>query len=338
MPSFSYRTHLIVDGPAMIKNDNGIEVISFVPATGYDERLNYSVYRILHNSQTAIRAIFDIFQGRSYDVVNCQDYFCVFLADYIRRTYHWPIITTIHTGPLLGRMMGDSFRRNLLANSMRIIYTSTYVKKYIHGPYKLKSENTIIPCGITINDLPYREQKPAYITFCGRLRPHKGCQLLIEAFSQNCTLPGLEEVSLYIIGDGELKDALTHLVHSKGLEDRVRFLGTLPYQESRRQIHDAAVHVIPSLEEAFGLTGLEAMAEKTCLLVSDAGGMTDYVEDGKNGCIFTSGDTSQLQDKLVDLMTHPDRRRLLANAGYQTVQAFGWPSVGQNVMEIYRQI
>jgi glycosyltransferase involved in cell wall biosynthesis len=325
-------------GVAAFSTCNFILVNNNKSISGYDEHLNYSVYRILHNSQTAINALSSLSQNRSYDVVNCQDYFCVFLADYIRRTYHWPIVTTIHTGPLLDRMMGDSFRRNLLANSIRVIYTSTYVKKNIHERYGIKAQNYIIPCGILIDDLPYTEQKPAYITFCGRLRPNKGCPLLIEAFSQICDLAAFQGVSLHIIGDGEMKNTLVDMVYSKGLKNRVQFLGTLPYEESRGQIRNATVHVIPSLEEAFGLTGLEAMAEKTCLIVSDAGGMTDYVEDGKNGLIFESGNTNQLADKLLDLLTHPDKRRCLADSGYQTVQSFSWQAVAINIMDIFRQI
>ena len=89
---------------------------------------------------------------------------------------------------------------------------------------------------------------------------------MIEAFSQICDLAAFQGVSLHIIGDGEMKNTLVDMVYSKGLKNRVQFLGTLPYEESRGQIRNATVHVIPSLEEAFGLTGLEAMAEKPVLL------------------------------------------------------------------------
>ncbi len=66
--------------------------------------------------------------------------------------------------------------------------------------------------------------------------------------------------------------------------------------------------------------------------------MTDYVEDGKNGLIFESGNTNQLADKLLDLLTHPDKRRCLADSGYQTVQSFSWQAVAINIMDIFRQI
>ena len=63
-----------------------------------------------------------------------------------------------------------------------------------------------------------------------------------------------------IIGDGPERDALALPARQLGLEDRVEFTGPLPHAEALRRGRDAAIFVMPSTDEAFGVAYVEAMA------------------------------------------------------------------------------
>lgn len=63
-----------------------------------------------------------------------------------------------------------------------------------------------------------------------------------------------------IVGDGPERPALEQLAARLGVADRVEFRGALPPEQALAAARDAAVFVLPSVEEAFGVAYIEAMA------------------------------------------------------------------------------
>lgn len=90
------------------------------------------------------------------------------------------------------------------------------------------------------------------ITFAGRLHPEKGADVLIEALALIADPP-----VTYVLGDGEHRAVLEHLVARHGLEEVVRFAGW--HAEPERIIAGATVHVVPSRREAWCQSAVLAM-------------------------------------------------------------------------------
>jgi glycosyltransferase involved in cell wall biosynthesis len=68
------------------------------------------------------------------------------------------------------------------------------------------------------------------------------------------------------------------------------------------------VQVVPSLwQETFGNVAAEAMMRGTAVVVSDSGGMAEFVTDGETGFVFPSGNVAALADILALLLLHPER-------------------------------
>jgi L-malate glycosyltransferase len=86
---------------------------------------------------------------------------------------------------------------------------------------------------------------------------------------------------LELIGDGhQAGGAAQRWAETRGLTDAVSFLGPLPYPRTMERVAAADVLVHPSLEESFGMTLIEAMAQGTPVVGGAASGAVPWVLDG----------------------------------------------------------
>jgi glycosyltransferase involved in cell wall biosynthesis len=143
---------------------------------------------------------------------------------------------------------------------------------------------------------PYPGTEPRLLCI-GRLIPIKGHLVLLRALAQaRARVPG---VVLDIAGRGPLEPALKAYARELGVEDAVRFLGFVsPVQKA---IEDAAIVVVPSLGEGFGMVALEAMERARPVIVSAVGGLPEIVADGESGVVAPPADAEALADAIVTL-------------------------------------
>ena len=94
------------------------------------------------------------------------------------------------------------------------------------------------------------------LTFTGRFREDKGPDVLVEALP--CVAGQLDELPVcYLVGDGVMRPRLEGRVGELGLAARVRFPGWS--YEPARYVAGAAVHVVPSREEAWSQSAIVAL-------------------------------------------------------------------------------
>src|SRR5438132_6006311 len=143
---------------------------------------------------------------------------------------------------------------------------------------------------------PY-EGGEARLLCVGRLIPIKGHIVLLRAFAEaRRQVPSLR---LDLAGRGPLEPALRALAKELGLDNAVHFLGYVaPIQ---RAIEDAAVVVVPSMGEGFGMVALEAMERARPVIAAEIGGLGELVEDGVTGLLVPAGDAEPLTRAIVRL-------------------------------------
>lgn len=113
------------------------------------------------------------------------------------------------------------------------------------------------------------------VGFVGRLVKYKHCSDLIAFASRlRQLLPGLR---VLIVGDGPERESLERTVHDLQLDDCVQFLGYVPFQDMPSIYNSLDVLVVPSDNEPFGLTALEAVGCGTPVVAARAGGLTDLI-------------------------------------------------------------
>ncbi|MFO7573147.1 MAG: glycosyltransferase family 4 protein [Gaiellaceae bacterium] len=170
----------------------------------------------------------------------------------------------------------------------------------------------IVHYGLRATDaaVPYAGRAPRLLCV-GRLIPVKGHLVLFRALAQaRAQVPGL---ALDVAGHGPLEPALRGYVRELGLSDAVRFLGFVsPVQAA---IEDAAIVVVPSLGEGFGMVALEAMERGRAVIASDVGGLPEIVADGETGLVVPAGDAEALAHEIVALAGDLGRAAEMGRAG-----------------------
>ena len=192
----------------------------------------------------------------------------------------------------------------------------------------------IVHYGITARDgvQPYAGKEPRLLCI-GRLIPIKGHLVLLRALAQaRARVPG---VVLDVAGRGPLEPALKSFARELGIEDAVRFLGFVsPIQKA---VEQAAIVVVPSLGEGFGMVALEAMERARPVIASAVGGLPEIVVDGETGLVVEPGDAEALADAIVSLAGDLGRAAAMGRAGRERALAeFPPERSAERIEELYR--
>ena len=157
---------------------------------------------------------------------------------------------------------------------------------------------------------PYADGVPRLLCV-GRLIPIKGHIVLLRAFAEaRQEVPRLE---LDVAGRGPLEPALRALAKDLGVDDAVRFLGHVsPIQAA---IERAAIVVVPSMGEGFGMVALEAMERARPVIAAAIGGLGELVRDGETGLLVAPGETEPLRRAIVELASNLDHAAQMGEAG-----------------------
>jgi glycosyltransferase involved in cell wall biosynthesis len=160
---------------------------------------------------------------------------------------------------------------------------------------------------------------------------------LIQAAAQ--LKPRFPELKLVLAGDGFERPELVRLAQELGIGEDVTFLGWVPNIELPPYYRAAALSVIPSLEEGFGIPAAEAMGCEVPVVASDAGGLPEVVEDGVTGLVVPRGDVPALTSAIGSLLEDPERRRRMGVAGRRrAVERFDWDRSAEQFEQVYHEI
>ena len=218
------------------------------------------------------------------------------------------------------------------ARADRVITPSRYSHQATGSSYRLQQERMrVVPEGIHLhqwhtpdNALPYC-QRPLRILSVAQQYPRKNTTTLIAAMRQVCQqVPGAH---LHIVGGGPQLAVLTQQVARLGLQQQVRFLGSLPCDRTvRAQYHTARVFCLPSRQESFGIVFLEAMAAGLPVVAADCAAVPELI-DPHVGTTLPGTDSDALADALIRLLQHPKDAQRLGEAGRKRAANYDWPLV-----------
>lgn len=105
---------------------------------------------------------------------------------------------------------------------------------------------------------------------------------------------------LVMVGDGPEHPTALALAHELGVADRVSFVGSYPRLEPL--LANADLFLLPSSQESFGLSALEAMASGVPVVASAVGGVPEVVEDGSCGFLHEVGDVDAMAASALRLL------------------------------------
>lgn len=176
---------------------------------------------------------------------------------------------------------------------------------------------------------------PRTILFVGNTEDHKkGILFLFKA------LAGLpNDVRCIIVDEGPpLKKNATELAAMTGVLDRVTFTGKVDQSSLVSLYSKAAILVMSSLHEGFGLPAAEALSCETPVVVTTAGALPEVVDESC-GILVAPGDVDALREAIVKLLNNPSlRARMGRNGRRRVVERFSWPVAAANTIAVYRDV
>lgn len=128
------------------------------------------------------------------------------------------------------------------------------------------------------------------------------------------------KVRFLIVGDGPLRVEMEALAKSFGLEKNLDFIGSV--NEPLKIVRDFDVGVITSESEGFCNAILEYMASGVPVVVTDAGGNSELVEEGKNGFLYPVGDVKTLVQRIVTLLENPGLRKEIGKRNIDKIRKY----------------
>ena len=145
-----------------------------------------------------------------------------------------------------------------------------------------------------------------------RLEDQKSLHVLVEAMAE------LPDVRLVLVGDGERRPDLEARARELAVADRVEFAGwkddACPY------IAGFDVFVLPSRDESFPLTIVEAMLARTPVVASDVGSVSDAITDGATGLLVPPGDVAAVRSAVNRILEDPELRRAVTESAFDRAQ------------------
>jgi glycosyltransferase involved in cell wall biosynthesis len=191
----------------------------------------------------------------------------------------------------------------------------------------------IVHYGIVPGPRPEALPQSPRLAVVGRLIPIKGHATLLAAVAgARERVPGL---TLEIAGDGALERQLRTTATRLGLDDAVSFLGRIA--PAAPVLERAAIVVVPSLGEGFGMVALEAMERGRPVIASAVGGLPEIVDDGRTGILVPPSDSAALAEAIAELATDPARAAAMGLAGRaRALEAFSQERCTDRIEELYR--
>jgi glycosyltransferase involved in cell wall biosynthesis len=201
----------------------------------------------------------------------------------------------------------------------------------------------VAPVGLSQRDLEQLgrcrspEEPPVRFISIGRLVHWEGFHLSLQAFAR-LDAPDTE---YWIVGTGGAMGSLKALARDLGLNDRVRFWGTLSRRDTRACLDHAHVLVHPSLHEARGMVCVEAMAAGKPVICLDLGGPALQVTQ-ETGFKVSARDPADAVRKLRQAMnvlaSAPELRERMGHAARIRARDFSWRRRGDYLSRSYAQV
>lgn len=174
-----------------------------------------------------------------------------------------------------------------------------------------------------------------YILFSGTLEPRKNVPVLLRAYA------GLRneypDTGLILAGaPGWRSGEVTDFIRANALGEEVRIAGYLSPRDLTVLYSGAAVFVLPSLYEGFGLPPLEAMACGAPVVVSSGGSLPEIVGDA--AIVVPPDDVEGYRREIARVLSSPELARELREKGIRQAARYSWDRTASETLAVYREV
>ncbi|MBI4147742.1 glycosyltransferase family 4 protein [Candidatus Woesearchaeota archaeon] len=285
-----------------------------------------------------------IAKDNPHDIIHAHDWMTYGAAIHAKRISGKPLVVHIHAteydrtlghpNPAIRRLEHAGFHHadTIIANSHFL--KQTVVEKYDISPQKI----TVVHWGIDQDRRAYahdykhtlREKKVLYL---GRMAAMKGPDHFLRVAAR--VLQHVPSTKFVMVGGGEMLPQCVQLAADLGISQNVIFAGPLAGEDVHHAFQMADLFVMPSISEPFGLVALEALANKTPVLMSRQSGVSEVVSHALKVDFW---DHDEMVNKIVAVLKYDSLRDELREQGASEVQKFTLDEPARKCVDIYHRL
>lgn len=132
---------------------------------------------------------------------------------------------------------------------------------------------------------------------------------------------------LIVAGSGPERARLDALAAELGVAGAVDFVGRIDNAQMPRLYADSDCLLNPSTVDNMPVSLLEAFASGVPVVSTNAGGIPDMLEDGRDGLLVPVGDAAAMAREALRVLADASLRRALVQAGLVQARRYAWPEV-----------
>jgi len=218
-------------------------------------------------------------------------------------------------------------KKHLSYKADRLIAVSRCIKEHIVSHFKSEPDKiTVVNNFIDLNEVGIITPKEQILKeldipegglvlgYFGRLDiKEKGVDILIDAFGK--VVKEVTKIYLVLGGNGVDEAVLREKVSEKKIP--IRFLGAK--ENIWDYVYLSDIIILASRIDPFPLTMIEAGLAGKAFIGSDADGIPEFIDNYTDGILFAREDTSELYNKMKELISDINLRVKLGNNLYQKV-------------------
>ncbi len=147
------------------------------------------------------------------------------------------------------------------------------------------------------------------------------------------------DVRFTLVGPDEGEgDTVRRTIAASAAGDRLSWEGPIPPEETLARMRRATVYVLPSVDEPYPMSVLEAMSIGLPVVITDSCGLAGIVERADAGAVVDSSPES-LQDAVRDLLADPDEAQRKGLRGRAFVRdELAMSTIAGTLAELYRGV
>ena len=218
-------------------------------------------------------------------------------------------------------LAGDTRERFGIKRDIRVIYNFVNTDEYSRDHCRIR-KSLFAPGGEPL------------IVHMSNFRPVKRVVDLVQAFIK---VRQKTPCRMLLVGDGPDRWPAEMVARDGGMLSDIVFLGNQPAIVDLLGLAD--VFCLPSEEESFGLSALEAMACEVPIVATRVGGVPEVVVDGECGFLFPIGDIDQMAERILQLVMDKPLARRMGKAGRErATQIFEEEKVVSQYEALYQSV
>lgn len=290
----------------------------------------------------AYKELYQLLKEGNYDIINSHglDSPLGMIALIAARKLGIPSVVTNHS--LVGhtplRLYLYLAGKLLVGNADAVIAVSSAVEKdtklmtkkpvyRIFNGMEYEESNPIAP-------LPFDRKGKLVIITVARMTKKKGVQNLIGLAPS--FLKKYENLIFLMIGDGPLLKNLEKKVEESGLSENFYFTGEVPRKTVLEYLEQADIFALPSIDEAFGISILEAISKNVPVVAMNHSGISDIITHEVNG--YLADNLSEFASCLQDLIEKPALRAEFARKAGEGLSNYDWNKIYEQTCRVYREV